>query len=60
MDAGFLPGREHPGLEVTYSPPSSDEFKNGLSHTSAVHICLRGVGKENEKSIEVSFMPQRQ
>lgn len=38
MDAGFLPGREHPGLEVTHLPPSSGEVKNGVCHISAVHM----------------------
>jgi hypothetical protein len=49
MDIGFSPGGNRPGLEVNHSPPSSDEVKNGRSHTSAVHTRLRGVDKKKEK-----------
>jgi len=52
MNIEFFPGGKRPGVEVNHSPPSSDEVKNERSHTSAVHIHLRGVDKEKKiKSI---------
>jgi hypothetical protein len=44
---GYFPRVKRAGRDVNHSSPSSAEFKNEWSYTSALLICLHGLYRDN-------------
>jgi hypothetical protein len=52
---GFFPEDKRPLRDVDPSLPSSAEVKNGWKCTSAPHICLQGVERENITLLTLTY-----
>lgn len=51
-----FPGVERPGRDVDHLPPPSAKAMNEWSYTSALQICLNGVGRDN-LYLQVTYGP---